>query len=179
MIFLAALPDEDDIPKFEQFYKKYSRLMGKIAYDHIHDRGLSEDCVHECMLYIAQHFDKIDDIDSKKTLGFVIRITKARAINSYNKQKKINSNEVEFLDDINLPDVNDEILQNYYADELAKALGEMPEKYSTTFMMKVYYGFSYAEIVEALEITESTARKRFERAKKMLYEMQKEIIEKG
>lgn len=178
MIFLAVLPDENDIPKFERFYNKYKGLMGKIAYDHIHDAGLSEDCVHECMLYIAQNFDKIGDIDSKQTVGFVVRITRARSINFYNKQKKITSNETEFPEDANIPDVSDDILENYYADELAKALNEMPDKYSDVFIMRAYYGFSYAEIASALEITDSTARKRFERARVMLYEMQQDIASK-
>ncbi len=178
MIFLAALPDENDIPKFEQFYNKYKGLMGKIAYEHIHDYSLSEDCVNECMLYIAQNFDRIDDINSKKTLGFVIRLARARAINFYNKQMKINANETELPDDANLPDVIDDVLQGYYAEELAKALNEMPDKYSDVFVMRVHYGFSYAEIAADLGITEATARKRFERAKTMLYELQQKIIGK-
>ncbi len=178
MIFLAALPDENDIPKFEHFYHKYKGLMGKIAYDHIHDYSLSEDCVHECMLYIAEHFDRIEDVDSKKTLGFVIRLTRARAINFYNKQVKINANETEFPEDGDVPDVSDDVLKSYYADELAKAINKMPDKYSDVLVMRAHYGFSYTEISEALGITEATARKRFERAKTMLYEMQQEIIGK-
>ncbi len=178
MFFLAALPDENDIPKFERFYQKYKGLMGKIAYDHIHDYSLSEDCVHECMLYIAQNFDRIDDIDSKKTLGFVIRLTRARAINFYNKQMRINANEAELPDDANLPDVIDDVLQGYYAEELAKALEEIPDKYSDVFIMRTHYGFAYAEIAADLGITEATARKRLERAKAMLSKMQQEIIGK-
>ena len=77
-----------------------------------------------------------------------------------------------------LPDVSDDILQSYYADQLAKALNAMPDKYSDVFIMKVNYGFSYAEISEMLKITEENARKRYERAKNMLYEMQQEIKKK-
>ena len=175
MIFLAALPDENDIPKFERFYKKYRGLMGKIAYDYIHDYSLSEDCVHECMLYIAQNFDKVEDIDSKKTLGFVIRLARARAINFYNKQMRINANETDLSDEVSVPDVSDDMLQSYYADQLAKALEKISDKYSDVFVMRVYYGFSYAEIGEALQITEATARKRFERARAMLCEIQEDI----
>lgn len=168
MICLAALPVEEDIPKFNQFYQEYKGLMGKIAFEHIHDSDLSEDCVHECMLYFAEHFDKIEEVRSKKTLGMVIRLTKERAINFYNKQMRINLNETSVSEDEELSSESVDPALEYNAKELSEAISELPEKYCKVLVMRAHYGFSYTEISEILGITEATARKRFERAKAML-----------
>lgn len=69
---------------------------------------------------------------------------------------------------------NDSVLDKIAADDLLKILNCLPLGYKTVFNLYVIEGYSHKEIAEELEITVSTSKSQFSRAKAIL----REIIEK-
>ncbi|OMK69243.1 hypothetical protein BER44_004089, partial [Clostridioides difficile] len=47
-----------------------------------------EDAVHSSFLKIIDNLDKVNDVNSPKTKGFVVIIVKRISINIYNRRKK-------------------------------------------------------------------------------------------
>lgn len=170
MICLSSLPDETMVPKFKSFFEEYKQLMGKIAFDYIHDYHLAEDCVMDTMHYFARTFDRIGEIKSKRTLMLVITVTKKRAINYYNKQSKIMQNEKQIFDEAYeyLLPTNDDAFSIIEINELVELIDLLDDKYKIPLILKMSDGYTVSEISEILEISESLVRKRIERAKNNL-----------
>ncbi len=84
------------------------------------------------------------------------------------------------LNNVDIDDVsyslthNDSVLDTLAADDLLKILNSLPIGYKTVFNLYVIEGYSHKEIAEELEITVSTSKSQFSRAKAIL----REIIEK-
>ena len=60
------------------------------------------------------------------------------------------------------------------AEAARRALEELPAKYRDVFILRVYAEMSYAQIGQALQISENSARVVYYRAKKMLMEAMKD-----
>ncbi|RRH15882.1 RNA polymerase sigma factor, partial [Clostridioides difficile] len=74
--------------KFEEIYIKYKKLMFYVANQILKDDVLAEDAVHSSFLKIIDNLDKVNDVNSPKTKGFVVIIVKRISINIYNRRKK-------------------------------------------------------------------------------------------
>lgn len=70
---------------------------------------------------------------------------------------------------------NDYIFETLIAEDLMKVLNTLPMGYKTVFNLYVIEGYSHKEIAEKLEITISTSKSQFSRAKAMLREMITEL----
>ncbi len=171
-LYISALPDLSDESKFEKFYAEYKQLLLKVAYDHIHDLYLAEDCVHEVLLYIAEHFNKIGDVNSPESKGYALTITRAYANKFFNATTK----EI-YLEDL-CEERDDGIDYTDIAhDELDLALvseciENLKEPYREVLILRTYHDLPFSEIAEITGLKESNIRKILERARKKL---QKEL----
>ncbi len=167
-IYLSALPDPNDESKYEKFYREYRQLLLKVAYDHIHDPYLAEDCVHEVLFYIAEHFDKIGEVKSRESKGYALTITRAYANRFFNATTK----------ELYLEDLKDEPDDGVdYADiahgELDLALvmdciEKLEDPYREVLILRTYHDLPYSEISKITGLTESNVRKILERGRKKL-----------
>ncbi len=173
-LYISALPDPNDENKFNSFYIEYKQYLLKIAHDQIHDFQLAEDCTHDVLLYIAEHFDKIGNIHSKETKGYIRTIAHAYANRYYNETTKES-----FLEDITetLPDEVDYMqlaYTNIDADALRKYAAQLKDPFGTVFFMRAAHDMSFAEIAEITGLSEAYTRKVYERAKAKIYKLLKE-----
>jgi RNA polymerase sigma-70 factor (ECF subfamily) len=65
-------------------------------------------------------------------------------------------------------DNNTNALEKLSAEDLMKCISSMPDGYRTVFNLYAVEGYSHAEIAEMLNISESTSRTQFMRAKALL-----------
>ena len=66
-LFLNLLDTQTEKDKFQLLYNTYCDLLYWIALKRTNRVEDAEECVQETFLYIAKHFDKIGEINSKKT----------------------------------------------------------------------------------------------------------------
>jgi len=89
-IYIALIESEEDKDKFEELYKTYKQLMFYTANNILKDVDLAEDAVHQAFLRIINHLDKIDEINCRKTKGFIVTIIEHVSIDIYRKRKREN-----------------------------------------------------------------------------------------
>lgn len=87
--FLDLLDTEENKNKFEQLYYKYIDLLMWIAMDKLNNKQFAEEAVQDAFLYVAKNFNKIGNVESKRTKGYLSTIIQGFAINKYNKEKKV------------------------------------------------------------------------------------------
>lgn len=167
-LYMSTLPDQSYESKFEKFYLEYKQILLKVAYDHIHDTYLAEDCVHEVLLYISEHFDRIGEIKSSATQGYVMTITHAYANRFYNAKTK----EVYLEDLFDEPeagiDYADVAFNELDLGVVAECIKNLKDPYREVFILRIYHDLDFCEIAEITGLTEAYVRKVLERARKKL-----------
>ena len=90
-VFLSLIDSESDKEKFTELYNTYKDLLYWIALRKTNSVEDSEECVQETFFYVAKHFEKISDVKSKRTKGYLSAIVTGFAIDIYNNSKKANT----------------------------------------------------------------------------------------
>ena len=164
--FLDLLDTEEDKNKFERLYYKYVDLLMWIAMDKLNNKHFAEEAVQDAFLYIAKNFNKIGEIDSKRTKGYLSTIIQGFAINKYNKEKKVihlspeEENYIIFSDDDeNFFDSIDEL-------DLKFAINKLPDESKNYLHLTYAYGYTRKEIGEMYNISPALVRKKIQFAKR-------------
>lgn len=168
LIYLAMIDNEEDKSKFEQIYNTYKQTMFYAANRILKDEYMSEDAVHLAFLRIINHLDKIVDINSHKTKGFIVIIVENIAIDIYRKRKRENNISYDEVE-IYLTDPKDFTIS--IENEVEEAIMRLPVIYSTVLRLKYSQGYNDREIAKILNITEVNVRQRIVRGKKRLAEI--------
>jgi len=171
-IFLTLIDTEEDKQKFILLYEEYRKLMFYVANKILNNTQLSEDAVQEAFLRIAKNFHKIGEVSCPQTKAFVVIITRNIAINFFNKEHK----QLDITETVskNVQDFSEDAFEAVSYKLLTECILKLPEKYRDILYLNHIYSYSFVEISNLLAITVETAKKRAQRARKML----KEIIEK-
>ena len=94
-LFLNLIDTQTEKDKFQLLYDTYCDLLYWIALKRTNCIEDAEECVQETFLYIAKHFDKIGEINSKKTKIYLSTIVTGFAIDIYNNSQKAKFIEIE------------------------------------------------------------------------------------
>ena len=181
LTFYLSLTDGDkEKNKFIELYNRYGKLMHYLAKKIVSDDMLAEDAVQEAFIKIATHMDKIDSVESKKTKYYISTITKNCAISiirskNYNL-KTYNIDDLEYEADI-FNEWSNPILEKMEKDELINLAMELPDKYLEPLVLYYAYQHKMSEIAYMLGISRETAKKRVQRAKQMLIDRYREMID--
>ena len=165
-IFLAMLDTPAQQTKFEALYTAWHKDMYYAAMAILNDHALSEDALQEAFLYIVKHIEKIDDPLSRSTRAFLVTLAgwQAKKILRERRKEPIADEE----DAFSTPSTEDSYFDRYDEARLAALIQTLPEIYREPLFMRYAWEMRYEEIAETLGISSDTARKRVERAKKML-----------
>ena len=155
-MFLTLLDTQEDREKFTYLYDTYKNLMYWIAIKKTNCIEDAEECVQDTFFYAAKHFDRIGEVDSKRTKCYLSTIVSGFAINIYNKS--INESTAEF---------NQEIENDSDGD----AFNEFDSVEISVMIDKILcdvYGYKSVEIADIYGVNDTYVRKRIQRAKKKL-----------
>lgn len=172
-LYLSMVDTPEDKTKVEQIYYKYKRVMKKIAFDILENEQDAEDAVSDTFCLIIEQIDKIDNIDSPKTKAFIYENIKFICLNKLRRKKKI---KFENIDNFIIKVTEAKAFEDINLKELFNQIINMPSKYRDILLFKTYFEYTNKEISELMKISESTVRKRLERAKNMLKEINEEEI---
>lgn len=170
--YMSFIDDEDDRDKFEDIYNKYRKRMLLIADSVLHNKQDAEDAVHDTFIKIARNMKSIDEVDSERTLSYVLKATKNTAINLHSKNKKYDN----VVDVDNFENIPDEqffeklnINENYNA--VVNAILNLDDTYRDVMFYHFVQEMKINEIADLLEKNKSTVKQQLVRGKKILLEM--------
>lgn len=167
-MFLMMLDSEDEKSRFIQLYEQYRKLMHYEARRILKDDHLAEDAVQEAFLRIAKNFHKIDEIFCPQTRNFVVIIVKNAALTMTKETFAAESYDAEAFQEPG--DSWADMADRAQYEEAVRAILEIPEIYRHVFYLHEYYGYSLKETANLLGITVDAAKKRVQRARKLLRE---------
>ncbi|MEZ4847657.1 MAG: RNA polymerase sigma factor [Bacteroidia bacterium] len=147
-----------------ELYQLFAPKMMALCYRYARDEANAEDILQEGFIKIFQKINKYDDRGSFE--GWVRRIMVNTAIDHIRKQKH-QQNEVE-INEVISEDVSESVLDKLEAEHLFEVIQQLPTGYRLVFNLYAIEGYSHKEIGEQLNITESTSRSQYTRARAML-----------
>ena len=179
MLFLTLLLDEHSSlanrSRAELLFTKYNKLAYYTALSIIKNHSTAEDVVQKTFIKVILNIHKIDDIDSASTKAFIVKIAKNEALREYGKNKNISSVSYEdyMMDKENntyngSDDVWDTYTEIHDRHKLKEILKTLPEHYQTVILYKYAHGYSYKQIAELMDITETNVSVMLTRARQRL-----------
>lgn len=155
-----------------QLYKLYSKAMYSICLRMLGSREEAEDLLQEAFVYA---FTKLNTFRFESTFGaWLKQIVVNRCINHL-KKKRVSLQYEEDTSKFTLedtPTVSDEKLN---VDHVHHAIGLLPDGYRVILSLYLLEGYDHQEIAQVLEISESTSKSQYHRAKKKVVEILNEM----
>jgi RNA polymerase sigma factor (sigma-70 family) len=151
-----------------RLYSMYSKAMYNICTRMLNSREEAEDILQEAF---SEAFYRLGSFRQESTFGaWLRRIVVNRCINALKKKK---------LDVVPLDDQGIQVLSSniepdtelYSPERILRALSKLPDGYRIVFSMYILDGYSHKEIAEMLNITESTSKTQYLRAKQRIKEL--------
>ncbi|MCQ2735077.1 MAG: sigma-70 family RNA polymerase sigma factor [Alphaproteobacteria bacterium] len=165
-ICLAYIDTAEQKTRFEQFYRKYERLVLWRAGSRLHNASDAEDCAQEVFIYFAKNFAKIEEIGSTRTKNFVLTVTDGYAINFYKKRTKERETAVKTIEE--------DCFCEYAAGEISGFIQMLDEDDRNLLYLHHGYGLTTKEIADMYKITDGAVRKRLYTARKKLKKLLEE-----
>jgi RNA polymerase sigma factor (sigma-70 family) len=158
-------------PSLEEMYDQFHKLIYHIAYNITKDAHLSQDIVQETFL---KAYTKIDTLlDTTKTKSWLTSIARCTAIDFIRKESKRNEVCIEDHDEIiSIQDDNPlevVIEARFLKNSIQENIKRLPLTQQEVMSLKVTQDLSDGEIAIKLNLSPSTVKTRFHRARKQLY----------
>ena len=155
---------QDEAAQFE-LYKKYSAAMYNTALRIVKNTALAEDVLQEAFL---SAFQSLVFYRGEASFGsWLKRIVVNKAISANRKESRI-----EFTDEpLSLEQVQESEEPDYDVDSVKRAIEKLPTGFRTVLTLYLLEGYDHKEIAEILDITESTSKTQYKRAKDKLKEI--------
>lgn len=163
-----------DSEKLERLFELYEKKMYGTAFQILRDAGQAEDAVQDAFIRVMSHLNQIKLPESSETKHFMVKVIRSAAIDIYRRNQRERENM--FFDSENIfknqkagsdRDIN--LAEDRHV--IQRALLALDTKYREVLELKYYFGLSHREIAVLLDISEDTAAKRCERAKKIAMKM--------
>jgi RNA polymerase sigma factor (sigma-70 family) len=153
-----------------QLYQLYSKAMFNVCYRIMNNREEAEDILQEAFILA---FQKLDTFRNESGFGTWLKtITIRTCINALNKRKL----ELRYIDDLQpFESVEEETEEALYTTQnILEAMNQLAEGGRLVFSLYLLEGYDHGEIAQILNISESTSKSQYMRAKRRVYEIMKQ-----
>lgn len=159
--------------EFEALYEEYFPRIFAFLYKLTNQRDLAEELTQETFYQVFISFHRFrGDSDVFTWLASIAKHTYYRYLRKNKRQVDLVSTEL--LADIyygeSAEHLEDAVEKQLLLESIRRALRKLPKKYQDVMILRVYADMSYAQIGDALHISENSARVIYYRAKKMMME---------
>jgi RNA polymerase sigma factor (sigma-70 family) len=160
-----CLKNEDG--SLDELYRRFSPRLFGICLRYSKSRAEAEDLLHDGFIRILDHLKEFRNEGSFE--GWLRRIMVTTAINHYRKHhgRIVSSEMVAWEEDRT---ASNDVLEQLAAKDIIALIEELPDGYRMVFNLYVIEGYKHREIAELLNITESTSKSQFMKARKVLIE---------
>lgn len=149
----------------KELYEMYSRKMMGVCLRYVSDRETARDLLQDGFVKVLTNIDSYSGVGSFE--GWMRKIFVNCALEYLRKSDVLR--EAADLDNTSeLVHPDSSAISDLSAAELMKLVQELPVGFRTVFNMFAIEGYSHKEISEMINITESTSRSQFTRARQML-----------
>lgn len=161
--YVRGCKRNDEMCQF-QLYNIFVKSMYNTALRFFNNKMIAEDIVQES--FVAA-FANIKRFKGESSFGsWLKRIVINRCISEIRKKKVV----FESIDDNITGLYEDEFIEDRISDRaIHDAIKELPINARTILNLYVFEGYKHKEIAEILDITESTSKTQYKRAKQILY----------
>ena len=153
-----------------QLYQLYSKAMFNVCYRMMNNREDAEDMLQEAFVLA---FQKLETFRNESGFGTWLKtITVHTCINALNKRKL----DLKYFDEMHRFDATEEEPEEalYTTENIREAMRQLPEGGRIVFSLYLLEGYDHGEIAQILNITESTSKTQYMRAKRRVYEIMKQ-----
>ncbi|MGD1844346.1 MAG: RNA polymerase sigma factor [Salibacteraceae bacterium] len=152
-----------------QLYELYSKAMLNTCYRMMNSREEAEDMLQEAFV---SAFRRLDSFRFESTFGaWLKRIVINHCINEL-KRRKLELELVEDLHRFETPSETSESSEGKWTvDMIRQAVMQLPNGYRVVFSLYALEGYDHQEIAQILNVTESTSKSQYLRAKRKLKEL--------
>ncbi len=157
----------------KKVYEQHAALMMSVCQRYVGDRETARDLLHDGFVKL---FTKIQTYSGSGSFsGWIRRIFVTTALEHLRRNDALRySLDVQIIDcQIENEDIS--VFEHLSSDDLFACVSTLPDGFRTVFNMYAIEGYSHAEIAEELNISESTSRSQYARARQILRKM---VIEK-
>ncbi len=157
-----------------QLYQLYSKAMFNVCYRMMNNREDAEDMLQEAFILA---FQKLETFRNESSFGTWLKtITVHTCINALNKRKL----DLKYFDELHRFEMHEEEPEEalYTTENILEAMNQLPEGGRIVFSLYLLEGYDHGEISQILNITESTSKTQYMRAKRRVYEIMKQTKSK-
>lgn len=159
-----------------EIYKLYAKAMYNVALRITEDTLEAEDVLQEAFLTA---FGKIESYRNEAAFGAWLKKIVVNAALNQVRRRKYQFSEIaedtDYEDDTPKQTQADEEM-NYQAEQIRKAISKLPDGFRIVFSLYLLEGYDHQEIADILGISVSTSKSQYNRAKKKLQEILREIV---
>jgi len=168
---IEACKKGNERSKYE-LYQLYSKAMFNVCYRMMNNREEAEDMLQEAF---TQAFLKLESYRYESNFGsWLKRIVINTCLNSINKRKlELSYVETIYDKDVQQEEEEESDVQLTVAG-ITRAMELLPEGSRMVFSLYLFEGYDHGEIAQIMNITESTSKSQFMRAKRRVVEILKE-----
>lgn len=177
--FLAGLKSGQE-GSFSDLFTEYYNHLYSYAYRLLSDETEAEECVHATFCHL---WDVRKNIEIKESLrSYLFRSVYNRAISSIRQRKIISRYEEKGLSDLYFsrvvqnPQAEIRLISSETTKAIVAAIESLPERCREVFIGCKIIGKSYAEVAQALDISEKTVENQMTIALKKLREKLKWLL---
>ena len=172
---LVARCKQGDVQSYETLYRKYAKPMFNTSLRIVNNSSDAEDVLQESFASAFQHLDRFD---YSSTFGaWLKRIVINNSISVLRRRRmafidisESAAFEIEETGDISEDDIELRV------DSIKKAMSTLPNGYRSVLSLSLFEGYDYEEIGEILNISVSTVRTQYHRAKQKLLHLLKQEV---
>lgn len=180
--WIIAARDEGDQDAFTEIVYSFQDAVYNLCYRMLGERTEAEDAAQEAFIRAYNNLDRYDVNRSFKT--WLLSIASNHSIDRLRKRrlKYLSLDEplpghmqLALTSDQNSPE--QQTVQNERSEQIQALLDELSPDDRAGIILKYWYDYSYAEIAESLDTTESAIKSRLFRARRALAEMMSPVDE--
>lgn len=153
-----------------KLYQLYVKAMLNTSVRIVNDLDEAEDVIQESFVKV---FNNIDQYRGESSFGaWVKKIVVNGSLNVLRKRK------IDFVEVENVGDLVEKEEDSYVdltIDMVKKAVNKLPDGYKTVFSLYAFEGYDHQEIGQVLGLTESTSKSQYNRAKKKIQVILKDL----
>jgi RNA polymerase sigma factor (sigma-70 family) len=158
---------QGDRVAMEKIYLTYSPRMRALCCRYVRTSFETDEILQDAFLKVFSHIRDYQFLGSFE--GWIKKIVVNTAINHY--RKNIRFNHVDYNHLSPSKEKAAEIADQLSLEELYRIINKLPEGYRFVFNMFAIDGYSHDEIARMLNISSSTSRSQYTRARKNLMQM--------
>ena len=146
----------------KELYELYAKAMYNISVRMLQDADKAQDCLQEAFIDAFTHLDQFDF--RIEFGGWLKRLVINRCINEIKRSKRSD----DFIGGLDSDDHHEEVETENKELKLAairEAIKQLPNGSRAIFSMYALEGYDHVEIAEVLDISESTSKSQYMRAK--------------